>query len=117
MNKNLKLGLITGGVIIAILIIVSSVLLSFNGGRSGYWGMMGPGMMGGFGFGWLMPAGIIVFWGLIIWGVVALVRFSISTAGNCTSPRTGLAIEVLKTRYAHGEISKQEYEEKKRDLA
>ncbi|MCX8125786.1 MAG: hypothetical protein N3E40_01390 [Dehalococcoidia bacterium] len=30
------------------------------------WGMMGPWMMGGFGFSPLMMLGPLVFWGLVI---------------------------------------------------
>ncbi|MBI4331527.1 MAG: SHOCT domain-containing protein [Chloroflexi bacterium] len=79
--------------------------------------MMGPGMMGGFGMGFLGPFYMIVFWGLIIWGVVALVRGT-SGAGGCDSRsgRTESALEVLKRRYARGEVSKEEFEEKKKDL-
>jgi len=53
--------------------------------------------------------------GLIIWAVVAGV---LSTAN---SGRTGYAsdaaLNVLKGRYASGEINKEEYEEKKKGLA
>lgn len=116
MNKSLKTGLIAGGVIIGILIIVSLVWGSVAGLRTGSWGMMGPGMMGSFGFGWFMPLGIIIFWGLIIWGIVALVRYTITSSGTCATMRTGSALETLRTRYAHGDISKEEFEEKRKDL-
>ncbi|MBM3149156.1 MAG: SHOCT domain-containing protein [Chloroflexi bacterium] len=78
--------------------------------------MMGPGMMGGFGWGWFMPIGMILFWGLVIWGIVALVR-GVATPGSSGSSRElDSALEVLKRRYARGEISKEEFEEKRKDL-
>ena len=120
MNKNIKTALIIGGVLVAILIIVP-LIFGLIGGWQGYgygYGMMGPWMMGGFGGMWLMPILMIVFWGLVIWGIVALVR-GVGWAGCCGSfpTTTDSAVDILKRRYARGEISKEEFEEKKKDLA
>ena len=80
--------------------------------------MMGPGMMGGFGMGLFGPFFMIVFWGLVIWGVVALARGSAwGCGGDHHAGGTDSALEVLKRRYARGEIRKEEYEEKKKDLS
>ncbi|OGO31551.1 MAG: hypothetical protein A2Z29_10775 [Chloroflexi bacterium RBG_16_56_11] len=77
--------------------------------------MMG-GMTGGYGWGWSMPIIMVVFWGLIIWGIVALVR-GVTTSRSCgASDEADRALEILKKRYALGEIGKQEYEDKKKDL-
>jgi putative membrane protein len=117
MNKNIKTALIIGGVLVAILIIVP-LIFGLIGGWQGYsgYGMMGPWMMGGYGGMWFMPIIMIVFWGLIIWGIVALVR-GVSSSGNSGSPnQADSALEILKRRYARGEINKQEYEERKKDL-
>ncbi len=112
MDKNVKTGLIIGGIIVAVLIVVSLVF-----GRTSGWQDSGWGMMDGFGWGWFMPIFMILFWGLVIWGIVALVR---GTSGprspDSTAPTADSAIEVLKKRYARGEIGKEEYEEKKKDL-
>ncbi len=116
MNKNVKTALIIGGIIVTILIIVPLVFGLIWGGQYGGWGMMGPGMMGGFGWGWFMPIFMILFWGLVIWGIVALVR-GLSGSRGSDSSTADSALEVLKRRYARGDISKEEYEEKKRDLA
>lgn len=120
MSRGMKVGLIAGGIVLAILIIVPLIFGGFSGWRGGWgmmgpgWGMMGPGMMGGFGWGWL-PLLVIVFWGLVIWGIVAAVRNT--SGGQCHVASTSeSALEILKRRYAQGEIKKREYEEKKRDL-
>lgn len=73
---------------------------------------MGPWMMGSYGWGWFMPVVMIIFWGLVIWGIVALVRYVVSSSNK----HKDSAMEILKIRYAHGEINKAEYEEKKKDL-
>ncbi len=78
--------------------------------------MMGTWMMGGSGWMWLMPVFWIVFIGLIIWASVALIRSS-SESRSQGSLKVDSALEVLKKRYAQGEICKEEYEEKKRELA
>lgn len=116
MSRGLKIGLIIGSVVIAVLLIGSLISFVVTGWRYDGWGMMGPGMMGGFGMGWFMPIVAIIFWGLVIWGIVALVRFLVSSSGNAGSIRSASAIEILKDRYARGEISKEEFEGKKKDL-
>ncbi|HAK88130.1 MAG TPA: electron transporter RnfE [Nitrospiraceae bacterium] len=64
----------------------------------------------GMGFGWLF---MIIFWILIILGVVYLVRLIVGGEKRTTGET---ALDVLKKRYAKGEISKEEFEEKKKAL-
>jgi putative membrane protein len=70
-------------------------------------------MGGGYGFG-IPGLGMLVFWGLIIVALVLVVRAFANPAGGGRKkgPR-----EILDERYARGEISKEEYEERKRTLA
>jgi len=71
----------------------------------------------GWGFGglwWIMPILMIAFWGLIIWGIVMLVRRSSPSASG---PKDESALEILKRRYAAGEIGKEEFEEKKKAIS
>jgi putative membrane protein len=82
------------------------------------WGH-GPGMMGGgYGFGWFGGIIMIAFWIAVIVGIVLLIRWliiSTRTPSHGTSSGES-ALEILKKRYARGEINKEEFEEKKRDL-
>jgi putative membrane protein len=64
---------------------------------------------------WLIPVFWVVFLGLIIWAIVTSVRSSNESKGSDSS-KADSALEMLKKRYARGEISKEEYEEKKKDL-
>ena len=107
MNKNTKTALIIGGVIVA-LIVAAPLAAGCVIGDAGY----DYGMMGGGGW-WFMPILGIIFLGLIIWAVVALIR------GQSGSQSAGVdsAMEMLKRRYARGEIDKEEYEQKKKDLS
>ncbi len=74
-------------------------------GYGSEWGYMGI-------FGWLF---MIVFWALIIVGIVALVR---AISGNDTGHHRGgnSPLDILKERYAKGEIDRKEFEAKKKDL-
>ncbi len=114
MNKNVKTALIIGGIIVAVLIVLPLVLGAVSGWQGSGWGMMGPGMMGGYGTMFIMPVIWIVVLGLIIWAVVAAVRPRESSGSG--SATASSALEMLKKRYARGEIDKEEYEEKKKDL-
>lgn len=91
-----------------------------QGGYGGWQGMMGPGMMGGWGMGWFGGIFMIVFWVLIIVGLVFLIRWLIrSSSGSAekgASESTSRALEILKERYAKGEIDREEFEQRKRTI-
>jgi len=79
------------------------------------WGYDGYGFGGG-----LMGIGMLLFWGLIIVGVVMLVRGWSQTprsGASEISPLERTALDILRERYARGEIDKSEFEEKRNDLA
>ena len=60
----------------------------------------------------------IIIWILVILGIVLLVVWVVrKTRIGERSRVEESALEILKKRYARGEISKEEYEEKKRDIS
>ena len=67
----------------------------------------------GMGWGWLGSPMMLLFWGLLFFGIIMLLRFW--GAGRSSSTRND-PIDILKERYARGEISLEEYEERKRNL-
>ncbi len=74
------------------------------------------GMMDGYGSGSSMMygGGIFgwIFTILILIGLVLLIKYLWEGGGR----KEESALEVLKKRYAKGEISKEEFEDKKKDL-
>jgi len=68
------------------------------------------------GFGWWMAFGglwMVIFWGgiiaLVVWGILK------STGRNSLTHHTNPA-DIARERYAKGEISREEYEQIKKDL-
>lgn len=57
----------------------------------------------------------LLFWGAIIFGIVWAIRRIFPTVAP-TGPRLSEAEEILKRRYASGEISSEEFSQKKREL-
>ena len=80
---------------------------------------MGPGMMGGWGMGWFGGIFMMIFWVLILVGLIFLIKWLVQTTGRVKSgPHNGnKAMEILKVRYARGEIDTAEFEEKKKVIA
>jgi putative membrane protein len=78
-------------------------------------------MWGDYGWGWGMGFGminVVLFWVLVILGIVILVKWIAGGSSTGSShPPAKTALDILKERYARGEIDKQEFEEKKRDLS
>jgi putative membrane protein len=73
-----------------------------------YWG---NGAIGGWGiFGMVL---MVVFWvaiiALVIWGIKRFTQEKTTTSKG--------ALDIAKERYAKGEISKEEFEQIKRDLS
>ena len=79
---------------------------------------MGPGMMGfGYGMGWFWPIIMFFFWSAVIVGIVFLIRWLVLPANKGReSSQEESALEILKKRYAMGEINKDEYEKMKKDI-
>ena len=76
----------------------------------------GYGMMGGYGFGIVH----LVFWAIVLIALVVaifwLVRSMTGSGAHHHPPKRSVGLEVLEERYAKGEIQREEYLEKKKDI-
>ncbi|MFC2068704.1 SHOCT domain-containing protein [Chloroflexota bacterium] len=68
-----------------------------------------------FGGWWMLFGGVwmLIFWGgligLIVWGIIKLTKRGDNTPIN-------ISLDIVKQRYARGEINKEEFEQIKKDL-
>jgi putative membrane protein len=60
---------------------------------------------------------MLLLWIIVIVGIVFLARWVLdqTTTQHRSTPEES-ALDILKKRYARGEINREEYEEKKKDL-
>jgi putative membrane protein len=90
--------------------------LAANGQDWGPWGM--HMMWGSWGIGMMIM--MFLFWAAIIVGIVFLIRWFVTASGPGQHAVIGhgpeSALDILKKRYARGEIGKQEFDEMRRDL-
>ncbi len=63
------------------------------------------------GFGWIF---MILFWVLVIFGVIYVVKLLSRQGDDLTSRET--AEDILKKRYARGEITKDEFDRMMKDI-
>ncbi len=85
-------------------------MLGYN--MHGY-GMHGIGWGLGMGFGWLFGLIVLI---LVIWAVTRGINAG-SHHSHSTPVEKKSALDILKERYARGEINKEEFQEKKHDIA
>jgi putative membrane protein len=77
--------------------------------------MWGGDMMG-WGWSWFGVVHMVLWWLLIILGIVVLAKWLIGGRSDAPGSAEQRALEILAERYARGEIDKKEFDEKKRDL-
>lgn len=72
-----------------------------------WWGAWGVGML----------VFMVLFWALVIAGIVALVRWAFGGSGLGGRPAPGgRALEILKERYARGDLTREQFESMRRDI-
>ncbi len=67
----------------------------------------------GMGLGWIS---MLLFWGVVILGIAMLAKWLMGNSTGSSVPLGKSALELLQERYARGEIGKEEFEQKRRDL-
>jgi putative membrane protein len=103
-------------VILALSAAAPGVAVAQDGAWDGWgmhpmWGMWGLWTLWGF----VMMAGMLAFWGLVIAGLVIGLRRLLRWDRE-RDHRGDAALDILRQRYARGEIGKEEYEARRRDL-
>ena len=76
------------------------------------------GHYGNYGWWWGGAVHMLLFWIVLILVIAALAKWIFGKPADSPreAPRGQSALDILKERYARGEIGKEEFEQKKRDL-
>ena len=72
--------------------------------------------MGEYGHGWGMGIGMLLIWGVLILGMVMWGKYIWGPGTYAGRDHEKSALDFLKERYARGEIEREEFVQKKRDL-
>lgn len=102
-----RLGAVAAGAVGAVVpaaVAAQERVHEWHWGMHPMWGIWGAGMM-------LM---MFAFWAVVIASIVLGIRWVVSQGRPANRDA---ALEILRQRYARGEIDKQEFEAKKRDLS
>ncbi len=76
------------------------------------------GHMDGWGPGWgWFAVGHVLWWAVLIVALIALLRWAIPRGGQRTTAAPDRALELLRERFARGEIDEAEFEARKRMLS
>ncbi|MDE2423936.1 MAG: SHOCT domain-containing protein [Betaproteobacteria bacterium] len=78
------------------------------------WGYMHGYGWDGMGFGMV---GMLLFWILLIAAIIVLIKYTRSSGDSSERQQEKSALDILKERYARGEIGREEFEQKKHDLS
>ena len=122
----------TTTILVIVLIVLLAVVLLGGAGMMGFGGFgMGPGMMSGngmmggqgmmgaygsYGYNPLSTFLSLAFWGLILGGGALLAVYLVRNNNKSTPTSNPSSLDIQKTRYARGEISKEQFDAIKRDL-
>ena len=100
--------------ILATVVNLGDVFTQFLFAQAPYdWGLrMHPMWSWGWGFG--MMGMMLLFWAVVIFAGVTGIRWFI---GQTKQPRSDSAMAILRERFARGEIEKDEFEAKKKELS
>jgi len=82
-----------------------------HGWMMGDWGAWGPG------YGFLGMFIMMLFWVLIIVGIVLVIRSFFNQGAPKATGADENALDILKRRYARGEIDRETFDAMKRDLS
>lgn len=79
--------------------------------------MMSDGMMHGMHAGMVWMVLCTLFGVILLAGIVLLIVWAIRTSGKGRSQSEDAALDILKKRYASGEITREEFERMKHDIS
>ena len=108
-----------GGVVVVVLLFSALAGLLMGPAMTGQ-GVFGPDMMRGHAWMWGLGMGfgglsMVFFWAVLLIGLVLLAR-SVGVSAGFGRHTASTPLEVLKHRYAAGQITREQFEQMRKDL-
>lgn len=89
-------------------------MMSMMGALRGGDGSMMGNLYGPWGMAGIGGIGMLLFWAIAIVGIVLLIKWLVGQQNMQSKGKS--ALDILKERYAKGEINKEEFEARKKDI-
>jgi putative membrane protein len=121
MDRTTRNLLIALAAVVGVVLLFSALAGAMMGPALGERGFFGPDLMRGHAWMWGLGMGfggltMVLFWAVLLVGLVLLARSVGMSAGIGQRPSESTPLDVLKHRYASGQITREQFEQMRKDL-
>ena len=120
MDRTTRTLLVSLAIVVGVVLLFSALAGAMMGPVLGERGYFGPDLMRGHAWMWGLGMGfggltMVLFWGVLLVGLVLLAR-SVGMSAGIGRRSASTPLDVLKHRYAAGQVTREQFEQMRKDL-